>query len=79
MIMFAPVRGQITCDHYRWVEDPAARTSKATVAWVVTSTTIMLIAIGAAWAVGAKTAPDSPSGNSRLPGRPRASSVSMCR
>ncbi|MFG2396532.1 hypothetical protein [Streptomyces lydicus] len=59
MVMFplllAPVRGRITRDHYRWVEDPTTRTSKATMAWLVTALTIMLVVIGVVWVIGRKS------------------------
>ncbi|MEU9120760.1 hypothetical protein AB0C96_13035 [Streptomyces sp. NPDC048506] len=53
-LMLAPVRGQITRDYYRWVEDPTTRTSKAAMAWIITSSTIMLVVIGVVWVVGKK-------------------------
>lgn len=53
-VMLAPVRGQITRDYYRWLEDPTTKTGKAAMTWIVTSMMIMLIVIGAVWAVGTK-------------------------
>ncbi|MFF8370595.1 hypothetical protein ACF05W_17315 [Streptomyces lydicus] len=58
MVMFplllAPVRGQVTRDYYRWVEDPTTRTSKPAMAWILTSSTIMLVAIAAGLVAGKK-------------------------
>ncbi|MFI9358407.1 hypothetical protein [Streptomyces lydicus] len=58
MVMFplllAPVRSQVTRDYYRWVEDPTTRTSKAAMAWIITSSTIMLVAIAAGLVAGKK-------------------------
>jgi hypothetical protein len=51
-LMLAPVRGTITRDYHRWVEDPTTKTGKAAVAWIATSMTVMLIVIGAVYAVG---------------------------
>lgn len=59
MIMFpamlAPVRRQITRDYYRWVEDPTTKASGGAMTWVATSMIVMLLAIGAVWAVGSST------------------------
>ncbi|MCF3131007.1 hypothetical protein [Streptomyces olivochromogenes] len=52
-LMLAPVRGTITRDYYRWVEDPTTKASKGAMAWITTSMTIMLIVIGAVYAAGA--------------------------
>jgi hypothetical protein len=44
-LMLAPVRGRITRDYYRWVEDPTIKTSKAAMTWIVTSMMIMIVAV----------------------------------
>ncbi|MDX2678670.1 hypothetical protein [Streptomyces soliscabiei] len=51
-LMLAPVRGTITRDYYRWVEDPTTKASTGAMAWIMTSMTIMLIVIGAVYAAG---------------------------
>ncbi|MGW1894096.1 hypothetical protein ACWCP6_28185 [Streptomyces sp. NPDC002004] len=53
-LMLAPVRGRITSDYYRWVEDPTTKVSKSTMAWIISSITIMLIVISVIWVVGKK-------------------------
>ncbi|MFE3187166.1 hypothetical protein ACFXKR_40980 [Streptomyces violascens] len=53
-IMLAPVRRQITRDYYRWIDDPTTKVGKAAMAWIATSMTIMLVAIGVAWVAGRK-------------------------
>ncbi|SES21207.1 hypothetical protein SAMN04487983_103653 [Streptomyces sp. yr375] len=56
MVMFpltlAPVRGTITRDYYRWVEDPTTKAGKGAVVWFATSMTIMMIVMGAVYAAG---------------------------
>ncbi|MEV7688347.1 hypothetical protein ACFW1F_06605 [Streptomyces bungoensis] len=53
-LMLAPVRGTLTRDYYRWVEDPLTKTSKGAMTWLVVSMTVMLIVTGAVYAVGVK-------------------------
>ncbi|MFE9105588.1 hypothetical protein [Actinomadura geliboluensis] len=54
-VMLAPVRRQITRDYYRWVEDPTTKVSGGVMTWIATSMIVMLLAIGAVWAVGIST------------------------
>lgn len=54
-VMLAPVRRQITRDYYRWVEDPSTKVSWGVMTWIATSMIVMLLAIGAVWAVGIST------------------------
>ncbi|MFE0508897.1 hypothetical protein [Streptomyces sp. NPDC058964] len=51
-LILAPVRGTITRDYYRWVEDPTTKASKGAVAWVAVSGTVLLTAAGAVYAAG---------------------------
>ncbi|WP_171107445.1 MULTISPECIES: hypothetical protein [Streptomyces] len=53
-VMLAPVRGRITRDYYRWVEDPGTKSSRVVTVWICSSMTVMLVVIGAVWAVGVK-------------------------
>ncbi|MEU8264724.1 hypothetical protein AB0C02_29405 [Micromonospora sp. NPDC048999] len=53
--ILAPVRRHITRDYYRWVKDPTTKPSKAAMAWIATSMTIMLFVIAAVSAVGSRT------------------------
>ena len=48
----APVRGTITRDYYRWVEDPTTKASKGAMIWIATSMTIMMVVMGAVYAAG---------------------------
>ncbi|MET8451430.1 hypothetical protein [Streptomyces sp. NPDC005209] len=52
-LMLAPVRGTITRDYYRWVEDPTTKAGKGAMAWIAISGTVMMIVIGAVYAAGA--------------------------
>ncbi|MEU3824929.1 hypothetical protein GT045_24410 [Streptomyces sp. SID486] len=52
-LILAPVRGTITRDYYRWVEDPLTKASKGAMTWIAVSATILMIAIGAGYAAGA--------------------------
>ncbi len=51
--MLGPVRGQITRDYHRWVEDPSTKAGKAALAWVVTAMAILLIVVAVGVAAGA--------------------------
>ncbi|KAK1180519.1 hypothetical protein B7755_021675 [Streptomyces sp. NBS 14/10] len=51
-VMLAPVRSRITRDYYRWVQNPATKPGKGTMAWLTTSFLIMVIAATVLWRVG---------------------------
>ncbi|MGW2961755.1 hypothetical protein ACWDGI_25290 [Streptomyces sp. NPDC001220] len=51
-LMLAPVRGTITRDYYRWVEDPTTKASTGAVAWIAISATVMMTVTGAVYAAG---------------------------
>ena len=51
-VMLAPVRGRITRDYYRWVQNPATKPGKGTMAWCATSFLIMVVAAVALWQAG---------------------------
>jgi hypothetical protein len=51
-LMLAPVRGKITRDYYRWVEDPTTKLGKGMTAWITVSALVLVTVVGAVYAVG---------------------------